>query len=74
MTEGFLVDASSIEAYAQATRRPVKPLVRARLRMAVNKSHKSPSWVLFLDCLLVGEISSRVYFSITVSKSYEAYS
>jgi len=27
------------EAYAQATRRPAKPLVRAHLRMAVNKPH-----------------------------------
>ena len=28
-----------IEAYSQAARRPVKPLVGARLRMAVNKPH-----------------------------------
>ena len=28
-----------IEAYSQATCQPVKPLVRARLRMAVNKPH-----------------------------------
>ena len=28
-----------MEAYAQATRRPAKPLVRAHLRMAVNKPH-----------------------------------
>ena len=28
-----------IEAYSQATRRPAKPIVRAHLRMAVNKPH-----------------------------------
>jgi len=28
-----------IEAYAQATRRAAKPLVRGHLRMAVNKPH-----------------------------------
>ena len=34
-----------IEAYSQAARRPVKPLVGARLRMAVNKPHTTRSYM-----------------------------
>ena len=39
MPEAFPCKSKDIEAYSQATCQPVKPLVRARLRMAVNKPY-----------------------------------
>ena len=35
--QNVIADLIRYEAYSQATCQPVKPLVRARLRMAVNK-------------------------------------